>query len=47
MIKEECPPAYPGLLACYTEIIPAVLKQVEDPSWYVRRPLPLTVVAAE
>ncbi|MBZ9655752.1 fatty acid desaturase [Phyllobacterium lublinensis] len=47
MIRAECPPPYEGLGACYAEIIPAVLKQVKDPSWYVRRPLPVTLVAAE
>lgn len=47
MIKDECPPAYEGLWACYAEIIPAVLRQVKDPSWYVHRPLPMHAVAAE
>lgn len=40
MIKEQCPPVYNGLLEVYAEIIPAVLHQVRDPSWYVLRPLP-------
>ena len=39
-IKSECPAAYPGLLAAYREIIPAVLRQRRDPSYHVVRALP-------
>lgn len=40
LIKAECPPAYPSLWAAYKEIVPALLKQRKDPSWFVLRPLP-------
>jgi len=40
LIKSQCPPAYPSLLTVYREIVPAILHQVRDPSWYVLRPLP-------
>lgn len=39
-IKGDCPPAYPSLYAAYCELIPALIKQQRDPSYYVRRPLP-------
>jgi Na+-transporting NADH:ubiquinone oxidoreductase subunit F len=39
-IKDDCPPAYPSLLAAWREIIPAVLRQVKDPAYHVKRPLP-------
>ena len=39
-IKDECPPAYPSNLAAYREIIPALLRQRRDPTYYVRRELP-------
>lgn len=40
MMKHDCPPPYPGLWAAYREIIPAILRQVRDPGYYVRRQLP-------
>jgi len=40
LIKSDCPPPYPSILAAYREIIPAVLRQVREPGYYVRRPLP-------
>jgi MocE subfamily Rieske [2Fe-2S] domain protein len=40
LIKADCPPAYPGILAAYREIIPTVLRQATDPDFFVRRPLP-------
>jgi fatty acid desaturase len=39
-VKDDCPPAYPSNLAAYREIIPALLRQWRDPSYYVRRVLP-------
>jgi fatty acid desaturase len=39
-IKHDLPPACPGLLAAYREIIPAVLRQLKDQTYYVRRELP-------
>jgi fatty acid desaturase len=40
LIKDQCPPAYPGLIAAYREIIPTLIRQRRDPSWRVVRPLP-------
>jgi MocE subfamily Rieske [2Fe-2S] domain protein len=39
-VKDDCPAPYPGLLAAWREIIPALLKQVKDPAYYVKRQLP-------
>ncbi len=40
LIKDDCPPPYPSTIAAYREIIPTLLKQVRDPSYYVERMLP-------
>jgi len=40
LIKADSPPPYNGLLAAYREIIPAVLRQVKDPAYHVKRKLP-------
>ncbi len=47
VIKDQCPPAYPSLWACYRDIIPALRRQLTDPAWYIRRPLPGSAVPAE
>lgn len=39
-IKKDLPAPYPSIWAAYQEIIPAVIKQLRDPSYYVRRELP-------
>ena len=39
-VKDDCPTPYPSLLAAYREIIPAVLRQVKDPAYHVKRQLP-------
>lgn len=39
-IKQDCPPAYPSLLAAYREIIPILLKQRHDPDYHLIRDLP-------
>ncbi len=39
-IKDDCPTPYPSLLSAWREIIPAVLKQVKDPAYHVKRRLP-------
>ena len=40
-VKDDCPTPYPNLFAAWREIIPAVLRQVTDPAYYVRRQLPV------
>lgn len=39
-IKNDLPEPYPSLWAAYREILPAVIKQLRDPSYYIRRELP-------
>ena len=39
-MKPDCPPAYDGLWQAYREIVPAVLRQLRDPTHFVRRQLP-------
>ena len=39
-VKDDCPTPYPSLLSAWREIIPAVLKQVKDPTYHVKRQLP-------
>ena len=40
LVKADMPTPYNGLLEAYREIIPAVLRQVRDPGYYVKRKLP-------
>ncbi len=39
-VKADCPVPYRGLFDAYREIIPAILRQVKDPGYHVRRKLP-------
>ena len=39
-IKSDCPPPYPSILAAWREILPAILRQVKDPAYHVKRQLP-------
>lgn len=39
-IKADCPPAYPSTWAAYCEILPGLVRQSRDPSYYVSRPIP-------
>ena len=39
-MKADCPPPYKGVLAAYREMIPAMLRQQQDPSYFVERKLP-------
>jgi len=39
-IKADCPPPYSSTLAAYREILPALARQLRDPSYFVRRELP-------
>jgi len=39
-MKADTPPPYHGLWEAYREIIPAILRQVKDPTYYVQRKLP-------
>jgi Na+-transporting NADH:ubiquinone oxidoreductase subunit F len=39
-VKSDMPEPYPSLWAAWKEIIPAVLRQVKDPAYHVKRKLP-------
>lgn len=39
-VKSDMPAPYGGLVEAYREIIPAILRQVRDPAWHVKRKLP-------
>lgn len=41
-MRYDTPEPYPGIIAAYREIIPAVLRQLKDQSYFVRRELPET-----
>jgi len=40
LIRNDCPAPYSSLWEAYKEIVPTVLKQVKDPTYYVKRLLP-------
>lgn len=40
LVKSDCPPAYPSIFSAWREILPAIQKQVHDPTFYIRRKLP-------
>ena len=39
-IKADCPAPHSGLIDAYREMVPALLKQLHDPRYFVRRELP-------
>ncbi|CAN5442548.1 hypothetical protein BH09VER1_BH09VER1_46750 [soil metagenome] len=39
-VKDDCPTPYPSIFAAWREIVPAVLRQVKDPTYHVKRRLP-------
>jgi fatty acid desaturase len=41
-IKDDLPRPYSGLIETYAEIIPAVIRQIREPGWCVKRELPPT-----
>jgi fatty acid desaturase len=36
----DCPPPYPNIFAAFGEIFPALWRQRQDPTYFVRRPIP-------
>jgi MocE subfamily Rieske [2Fe-2S] domain protein len=40
LVKDDCPPPYPSIYAAWRELLPAVLRQVHDPTYHVKRRLP-------
>jgi Na+-transporting NADH:ubiquinone oxidoreductase subunit F len=39
-VKDDCAVPYPSLFSAWREIVPAILKQVRDPGYHVKRVLP-------
>src|SRR5271156_6272443 len=39
-VEADCPTAYPSTLAAYREILPALARQLRDPTYFVKRELP-------
>jgi fatty acid desaturase len=39
-IKHDLAPPYPSMWAAFREIIPAVMRQMKDETYYIRRELP-------
>ena len=39
-VKDDCPAPYPSLFAAWRELAPAILRQVKDPAYHVKRRLP-------
>ena len=46
LLKPDTLPPYQKIIAAYKEIVPALLRQVREPDYYVRRPLPQSMTAA-
>lgn len=42
LVKHDCPKPYNGLLETYKEIIPTLIKQAKDTTYYAQRDLPAT-----
>ncbi|SDG77709.1 NADH:ubiquinone reductase (Na(+)-transporting) subunit F [Winogradskyella thalassocola] len=40
LIKDDCPPVYTSIYDAWSEIIPAIKRQVKEPGYYVKRKLP-------
>jgi Na+-transporting NADH:ubiquinone oxidoreductase subunit F len=47
LVKSDMPDPYPGLWSAWSEIVPAVLRQVKDPAYCVTRRLPATAIQAD
>jgi fatty acid desaturase len=42
VMKPDCAAPYNGFIACYREIIPTLLRQLKDPTYFIHRQLPDT-----
>jgi Na+-transporting NADH:ubiquinone oxidoreductase subunit F len=47
LVKDDCPPPYSGIITAWREIFPALLRQVKDPAWHVKRKLPERTAQAD
>lgn len=39
-VRQDCPPPYPSIMSAWREILPALLRQVKDPGYHIKRELP-------
>ena len=47
LVKADMPQPYPGLIAAWRELFPAVLRQVRDPGFFVKRKIPTPTLRRE
>lgn len=47
IVKADMPPAYSSIAAAYREIIPTLLRQAKDLTYFIRRPIPPPAVRDE
>jgi MocE subfamily Rieske [2Fe-2S] domain protein len=47
LVRQDCPPPYPSILAAWRELLPAVLRQIKDPGYHVKRQLPPPATGVE
>lgn len=47
LIKDQCPPPKHGLIDAYRDIVPALIRQLRDPSYHIRPALPDAAVPGE
>ena len=47
LVKADMPKPYNGLLEAWREVLPTILRQMKDPTYYIRRPLPSPTVTAD
>lgn len=47
LVKADMPDPYRGLLDAYREIIPTILRQATDPTYYVKRDVPLATATSD
>jgi MocE subfamily Rieske [2Fe-2S] domain protein len=47
MVKPDSPPPYTSIWNAWCEIVPAVLRQVKDPAYHVKRKLPTPTIRAD
>ena len=45
-VKADCPTPYPSILSAWREIVPTILRQVNDPAHHVKRQLPASKTRA-
>jgi MocE subfamily Rieske [2Fe-2S] domain protein len=46
LVKADMPKPYNGLLEAWREVLPTILRQMKDPTYYVRRELPTPTISA-